>query len=65
MNISKRKIELLQARRQLTNEEFAKRSGVNSRNINLAKNRGSCTIATAGKIAKGLGVDVTEILADE
>lgn len=65
MRISKKKIECVMARKALTTIEVAKKSGVSRQNFSTVKLRGTCTPITAGKIARGLGVDVAEIIETE
>lgn len=65
MRISKQKIELLQANRNLTMIAFAERAGVSRQNISTIKGRGTCNPSTASKLAKALGVDVAEIIESE
>ena len=64
MNISKRKIEAIQARKQLTQAAVADSVGVTRQALSKALRRGNCTPITAGKIAAALGVDVTELMED-
>ena len=62
MRISKEKIECIMAAKGLTAAEVAKRSGVSRQNFSTIKLRGTCEPATAGKIARGLGVNVSDVL---
>lgn len=64
MNISKRKIEAIQARKQLTQATIADTAGVTRQAFSEVLKRGNCTPITAGKIAAALGVDVTELMED-
>lgn len=64
MNISKQKIELLQARQGLGVGDFAEKAGVSRQNISTLKLRGTCRPVTAAKLAAALGVDVTEIMEE-
>lgn len=65
MKISIRKIMLIMARNCINDSEMLKKAGVPFGTWYQIKN-GKCTPkpATIGKIAKALGVDVTEILED-
>lgn len=65
MKVDAKKIELLMAEKGLLSKDVAERSGMSRQNFSTVKLRGSCTPVNAGKIAKALGVDVTEILAKE
>ena len=63
MKIDKRKIELVMARACVSRKEL-ERSGIPKTTLIRAMKH-SVRPATAGKIAKVLGVDVTEILETE
>lgn len=65
MNISREKIELLMANKGLTASELATLSGISRQSFSTVKLRGTCTPATAGKIAKGLCVDPADIIEKE
>lgn len=61
MKISKQKIERVMAEKGLTAVEVAEKSGVSRQSFSTIKLRGTCEPATAGKIARGLGVNVADI----
>ena len=62
LTISPAKIAICQARKIMTTKTVCRLSGISESNMStILKNR-RVTPATAGKIAKALGVDVTEIL---
>lgn len=65
MKIDKEKLMVSMARAQLCRSEVAEKSGLSVNTLSGAFSRGSCKPATAGKIAKALGVDVTEIIETE
>lgn len=65
MKISKRKITALMGANLMTQIRLAEVSGVSRATINTALLKGSCSIQTAGKIAKALGVDPIEIIEVE
>lgn len=65
MKISKRKITALMGANLMTQIRLAEVSGVSRATINTALLKGSCSIQTAGKIAKALGVDPVEIIEVE
>lgn len=65
MKISKEKIELILAKKNLKVVEAAKIMGMTRQNFSTIKNRGNCTPATASRIAKGLGVEVEELIESE
>ena len=65
MNISKSKIELFQARKIIKNTALAEKSGITRQSLSAIKRRGTCRAVTAGRIARGLGVEIEEILDDD
>ena len=65
MKISKEKIELILAKKNLKVVEAAKIMGMTRQNFSTIKNRGTCTPATAARIASGLGVEVEELMETE
>lgn len=65
MRINTNKIKALQAEMEMTASELAKRSGISRQSVSTILTRGTCEPRTAGKIAKGLGVPVTEIVREE
>ncbi len=62
MNISTTKIETMLAERGMTRTALAELSGISRQNISTIIRRGTCEPKTAGKLAAGLGVPVTDIL---
>lgn len=62
MKISKNKIEVIMAVKGLTAAMVAEKSGISRQNFSTVRLRGTCTPATAGKLAHGLGVDPAEII---
>ena len=64
MNISAVKIETRLAELGLTKTALAERGGVSRQNISTIVHRGTCEPRTAGKLAKGLGVELVEILKE-
>lgn len=65
MNISAIKIETILANRGSTKAALAQCCGISRQNISTIVRRGTCEPKTAGKLATGLGVDVTDILEEE
>lgn len=61
MNISAIRIETLLAERGMTKATLAERSGLCRQNISTIIRRGTCEPKTAGKLAAGLGVAVSDI----
>ena len=64
MTISATKINLLKAEQRLTNSALAERSGISRQNISTILLRGTCNPITAGKLARGLGVSVADIIKE-
>lgn len=64
MKISRDKIDLVMSRRQFTVTQLSKSYGVSRARMNVILNSVKVSPATAGRLAKALGVDVTEILED-
>ena len=64
MTISATKINLLKAEQRLTNVSLAERSGISRQSISTILLRGTCTPITAGKLARGLGVSVADIIKE-
>lgn len=65
MRVSREKIEYIMAGKGWTSAETAEKSGISRQNFSTIKLRGTCAPATAGKLARGLGVSVTEIIEKE
>lgn len=65
MRIDKQKVLIILARQCLERKEVAAALGMSPSNFNRLLRNGKTTPATLGHIAKYLGVDVTELLADE
>lgn len=64
MKIDARRVEALIAERELTKNDLAALCGIASQNITKVIRRGSCEPRTVGKLARGLGVEISEILGD-
>ena len=62
MNINAIKIETLFAERGMTKKDLAVECGISRQNISTIVRRGTCEPKTAGKLAAGLGVLVTDIM---
>lgn len=62
MTINTAKIETLLAERGLTKTAYAQSCGISRQNVSTIIRRGTCEPRTAGKLARGLGVDVTDII---
>ena len=62
MDINKAKIELIMAKKTWTGQDLANVYGVTKARMNKILNSRAVRPCTAGKLAKALGVDVTEII---
>lgn len=58
------KIETFLAENRLSKSECAKRCSISRQNLSTILRRGSCEPITAGKLARGLGIPVSEIVAE-
>lgn len=65
MKVDKRKILIIMARQCLDRKEVAEALGMSRQNFDRILSTGKATPSTLGHIANYLGVDVTELLADE
>ena len=64
MNINAKRIEAMMAEQGLTKKAIAEKCSISAQNISTIIRRGTCEPKTAGKLAAGLGVSVTDILQD-
>lgn len=64
MKIDKSKLEIAMARAELNRNTLAEKANMPVPTVCNVYARGTCKPATAGRIAKALGCDVTEILKD-
>lgn len=62
MKIDGLKIEIMLAEQQITKAMLAKNCGISRQNVSTIIRRGTCEPKTAGKLARGLGVLVSEII---
>lgn len=65
MNLDMKKILIIMARKCMSDKELLEKSGLSAGTFNQIKN-GTCKAKpiSIGRIAKGLEVDVTEIIKD-
>lgn len=64
MKLSKLKIDIAIANSGYSMQELAKRAGISRQRWNVLTNQREILPVCAGKIAKALNVDVTELLED-
>ena len=62
MRLSREKIEICRARKCYTITDLAKAYGVTRTRMHTLLNQREVSAITAGKLAKALGVEVTEII---
>lgn len=62
MKISNKKIEIAMAKGCLTIAQAAEKAGISRQRFSTILNQRNVTPRTAGRVAKALGVDVTEII---
>ena len=63
MQINTTFIETILAERNMTKAELARVCEMSRQNISTIIRRGTCEPHTAGKLAAGLGINVTDIIA--
>ena len=61
MKLNSAKIEVLLAEQGLSKAEYANRCKISRQSVSTILRRGSCEPVTAGKLASGLGVPVSDI----
>ena len=64
MNLSKEKIKVFMARKELTIAELAERCELSRQRVSRIFNSKNVTPKTAGKIARALGCDIMEIIEE-
>lgn len=65
MKINAHKIKLILAEMDMTRTDLAAKCGISRQNISTILTRGTCAPKTAGRLAKGLGVPLTEIVEED
>ena len=65
MIINATKIETLLAEQSMTKAALASACGISRQNISTIIRRGTCEPKTAGKLAMGLNVPVSEIIKED
>lgn len=64
MTIDDNKIAVAMARKRFTKTSLAEAAGMSRNRLNVILNSKKVTPVAVGRIAKALGVDVTEIIED-
>lgn len=62
VNINTHKINVILAKKKMTQTALAEQSGMRQQQVSLILRRGCCRPINAGKIASALGVDVEELI---
>jgi lambda repressor-like predicted transcriptional regulator len=62
MDIDRKKIEIIMARKELTLTELSKKTGLRCQYLSRVIGRECGEPKTVGRLARGLGVDATDIL---
>ena len=65
MKLDTHKISVILAEKEFTQTALAEKSGISRQSICTILARGTCSPVTAGKIAKGLGLAVTEVTKED
>ena len=65
MKIDGIKIKLMMAEREMSQSDLADLCGISRQSVSYALRCGSCSVVTAGKISKALGVPVREIIKED
>lgn len=65
MTINTQRIETMLAERGLTKATYAKICGISRQNVSTIIRRGTAEPKTVGKLARGLGVSVVDIIKEE
>lgn len=65
MKVNAHKIKLILAEMDMTRTDLAAKCGISRQNISTILTRGTCAPKTAGRLAKGLGVPLTEIVEED
>ena len=65
MKLNTIKIALILADREMTRAALAELCGMSRQNVSTILTRGTCEPKTLGKLAKGLGVDASELIKED
>lgn len=65
MKINSKKIKSIMQEKLMTQKALANEASISTATVNNALLKGSCSVLTAGKIAKALGVDPAQIIKAE
>lgn len=62
IKISREKVNICMARKQMTVQKLAEEYGVSRNRINILLNQRETSVKSAGRLAAALGCDITEII---
>lgn len=62
MRINSERIEAILAEQGITKSTLAEKCGISRQNVSIITRRGTCEPRTAGKLAAGLNVPLSEII---
>ena len=65
MKINRTAIDIIAAQKGLSMADIAQRAGLSRQSVSTIRTRGTSSAISAGKIARALDVDVTELIEDE
>ena len=65
MRIDSIKIKLLMAEQEINQTDMSERCNIARQNISTILTRGTCSVVSAGRLAKALGVPVREIIKED
>lgn len=65
MQLDTHKIRLTLVERGMTQRELADNSGISRQSVSTILARGTCSTVTAGKIAKGLGLEPNDVVKED
>jgi len=60
-----KKIDLIIAENEMLQEEVCRRAGITQQTLSAIRRSGKASLVTIGKIARALGVPVTEIILED
>lgn len=64
VKLNVRRIKIILAEREMTMAALSESCGISRQNVSFIIQRGACQPKTAGRLARGLGVPVEEVLAE-
>lgn len=65
MKLNMREIKVQMLKLRLTQRELADMAGLSRQTVNVIMSRGSCSVASGGKLADALGMDIVTIWKED